>query len=166
MSSAKDMRAQLGMYPTTARHKLNRLIMFSLVQKSGLDLCFRCGEKILTPKELSVDHKLPWFRISTELFWDLENIAFSHFSCNSEEGRSRNPSNTRNPNLIAPDGMLWCSRCKDYRHIEDFSPSRRKSNVGHVCRKCVSDKEKTRYSKAVNRPVRGYRQTMKASKDF
>lgn len=76
MSNAKDIFQQLGVSANTARNQLNRRIMFSFVQRLGLDICFRCHQKILMFEEMSVDHKRPWFRISKELFWDLNNIAF------------------------------------------------------------------------------------------
>ena len=42
------------------------------------DICFKCKSKIKIVEELSIEHKLPWEGISIELFWDLDNIAFSH----------------------------------------------------------------------------------------
>lgn len=91
MSNVKESKEQLGISVTTARHRLNKIVMFNLAQRLGLDVCFRCDQRILTPRELSVDHKKPWFKVSKELFWDLSNIAFSHLSCNSIEGNSRHP---------------------------------------------------------------------------
>ena len=56
-----------------------------LVQKVGLDTCFRCGEKIETVDEFSMDHKEDWERSADPIkaFFDLANIAFSHLGCNS-----------------------------------------------------------------------------------
>ena len=47
-----------------------------------LSVCFKCGETIETPETLSIEHKIPWLDNSVELFWDMNNIAFSHLSCN------------------------------------------------------------------------------------
>ena len=78
---------QLGMSWTTATGRLTRLVLFQLVQKTSQDICFRCNEKILTIEELSIEHKNPWLDVSPSLFWDLENIAFSHSVCNKRAGR-------------------------------------------------------------------------------
>jgi hypothetical protein len=74
----------------TAQGRLKKRIFFSLVQRLGLDICFRCGKRILTAEDLSCDHKKPWLDISLELFWDLDNIAFSHRGCNSAAFRVSN----------------------------------------------------------------------------
>ncbi len=72
----------IGMPFQTANHRLRASILFSLVVRCGDDICFRCGEKITNPKDLSVEHKKEWMGESVALFWDLDNIAFSHRSCN------------------------------------------------------------------------------------
>jgi hypothetical protein len=80
-------RAQLGIPFTTAIARLQRAVMFSLAQECNRDVCFRCGLKIETVKEFSVDHKVDWLDSSTNLFWDLTNITFSHLDCNRNSGR-------------------------------------------------------------------------------
>ena len=68
----------------TANHILRKSILFNLVKRLRLDRCYRCGKKILTEKELSIDHKVDWLNSNnpTELFFSLRNIAFSHLTCN------------------------------------------------------------------------------------
>lgn len=63
--------------------------MFSLAQKCGLDICYRCKRKIETVDEFTIDHKTPWLHSENphDLFFDLENIAFSHATCNGKERR-------------------------------------------------------------------------------
>lgn len=58
--------------------------MFSLAGKLGLLVCHRCSKKIETVKEFSIDHKEPWQNSTTpnKLFFDNDNIAFSHLFCN------------------------------------------------------------------------------------
>ena len=67
-----------------AHNILRKLIMFSLVQELGKDICFRCGKKIETIDEFSIDHKVAWLNSENpvSLYFDLENISFSHCSCN------------------------------------------------------------------------------------
>jgi len=45
---------------STASHKLRKLILFSLVQQTAQDFCFRCQTKIEIVEELSIEHKTPW----------------------------------------------------------------------------------------------------------
>jgi hypothetical protein len=37
-------------------------------------------------KDFSIEHKQRWLDVDPALFWDLTNIAFSHFICNSRAG--------------------------------------------------------------------------------
>lgn len=82
-----EKRKQLGMPLGTAQGRLRKLILFDLVQRLGLDICCRCGKKIISADELSIDHKEPWLHVSVTLFWDLNNIGFSHHACNSNAHR-------------------------------------------------------------------------------
>src|SRR5271157_75691 len=100
-TSQAKMAAQLGMTFGRARVILQRQIFLSLAQATGRDMCYRCGKRIEKWQDLSVDHKQPWLDVSAELFWDLNNIAFSHlYPCNARA--------TRQPNKfkhLAPVGM-------------------------------------------------------------
>ena len=78
----KKKAEQLGMPPGTANARLRKLIMFNLVQQTNRDICFQCGERIDNVKDFSIEHKKAWLDNDSELFWDLENIAFSHLHCN------------------------------------------------------------------------------------
>lgn len=83
MSKVKSER--LGMPYGSAYSRLMRMVMFDLCKKCGLDVCYRCGEKIDDLKSFSVDHKKLWSHSDDPLntFFDISNIAFSHFKCNS-----------------------------------------------------------------------------------
>jgi hypothetical protein len=80
---------QLGISISTAQHQLRKMIMFDLVQKANLDNCFRCGNKVAI-ENFSIEHKENWLHseVPKELFFDLNNIAFSHILCNSIARRS------------------------------------------------------------------------------
>ncbi len=77
---------------STASHKLRKLILFSLVQQTAQDICFRCQTKIETVEEISIEHKMPWLDSSNpvSIFFDLTNIAFSHLKCNIADHRKPN----------------------------------------------------------------------------
>jgi hypothetical protein len=93
MNSSKQKKTkQLGMDPALASYTLRNDLLFAFVKISH-PFCFRCGE-ILTRDTFSVDHKVHWLDSPDPkgLFFDLENIAYSHLSCNSKA--SRNPQHT------------------------------------------------------------------------
>ena len=81
----KKKNDALGMNFCTATNRLKKQLLFSLVKKLEMDYCFQCGAQIEDIRQLSVEHKIPWLSSDNpkELFWDLENLAFSHLSCNS-----------------------------------------------------------------------------------
>lgn len=70
---------------STARSKLYKEIVFSLAVECKKNVCLRCNKTISKSSEFTVDHKIGWrFKTNaSELFFDLNNIAFSHNSCNS-----------------------------------------------------------------------------------
>jgi hypothetical protein len=81
--SNKDLL--LGMPIGTAAGRLRKLVMFELVKRLGLNVCFRCSKPIGTAATLSIEHKDSW-QLSDDpvaSFFDVDNIAFSHLRCNS-----------------------------------------------------------------------------------
>jgi hypothetical protein len=122
--------AQLGMPFGTAANRLRKMVFFNLLQKYGEDLCFKCGVKIATVEELSLEHKRPWEGRDTALFWDLSNIAFSHLRCNR-------PSRTAGQALrkVGGDGMSWCTIHQEFHHISNFQPDKNRWNgLRNECR--------------------------------
>ena len=117
MGSVKKKSDQLGMPFGTASGRLKKMIMLRLLQRLGEDVCYRCGKKIETYQELSVDHKVDWLDVDPDLFWDLGNISFSHRECN-RPGRNMN----RFANREIPEGTSWCRTCKRFRPIDCFGP--------------------------------------------
>ena len=84
----KKIEELLGEKLSTAKSKLNKLLMFELAKKCNMDICFRCGEMITNIEEFTVDHKESWLLSddSAKLFYEMSNIAFSHAKCNYEAG--------------------------------------------------------------------------------
>jgi hypothetical protein len=76
---------QLGMHYSTAQSRLKKIIIFEMCKKLGLTKCYRCGNEIINAEHLSFDHKKPWLdeENAKELFWDINNVSFSHKKCNS-----------------------------------------------------------------------------------
>lgn len=102
----------LGMNYGTASNRVKKKIMFDLVKKCGMDNCFKCKKPIATVDELTVEHKEAWLHNSVELFWDLDNIAFSHAKCNRPDFYNR----TRRTHEVV-DGKKRCSGCSDKKGL-------------------------------------------------
>ena len=81
MSKLKKQN-QLGMNPSTASHRLIKDILFSFIQKENIK-CHQCDCE-MTREDFSIEHKIPWLDSNNpiELYFDLNNITFSHLNCN------------------------------------------------------------------------------------
>ena len=90
------------------------MILFSLLVKDKLNFCFQCNKVIDKIDNLSIEHKIPWLdsKNPVELFFDLENIAFSHLSCNAGAGRSWNKGN-KSPHGTFSRYTHYRCRCVD-----------------------------------------------------
>lgn len=118
------------------------MILFQLVQRLGEDKCFRCSEKIEAIEELSIEHKQPWEGVSVDLFWSLDNIAFSHRRCNRPHSHRGNGVWRRK---VGPAGTAWCRRCKAFRPVTDFSRHRARWNgLQPWCDPCLKERRTTR----------------------
>ena len=131
MNSNQKKAKQLGISYGKACNQLKKLVLFTLLKTLSLDVCFRCQGKIEDVKDLSIEHKVAWLDSESprELFFDLNNIAFSHLKCNS--ATKRHPHKK-----ILPKGMYWCWDCKQYKCKPSFPPSKERKNKR--CTKCAS----------------------------
>lgn len=86
-------QAQLGMNPSTASGKLVKDILFSFIKERP---CHRCGLE-MSRETFSVEHIVPWLDSDNpiELFFDINNISFSHIKCNVSAARRNKIHNTR-----------------------------------------------------------------------
>lgn len=71
---------------------LLRSILFKLACETDNHSCYRCGKPIMTVAEMSIEHKVPWQDGDDpiRLFFNLDNIAFSHRVCNYRAARRPN----------------------------------------------------------------------------
>lgn len=81
-NSEKKKRDQLGMSPGKARNILVNNLVFSMACQLGSSICYKCEDPIEDVSSMSLEHKQDWLDNSPELFFDLNNIAFSHRKCN------------------------------------------------------------------------------------
>jgi len=94
-SSTEKMKQMLGMSQGTAANRLRKAIMFQLVQETNKDVCYQCEKKIETLSQFSIEHMEPWQKADDpkHAFFDLNNISFSHLSCNARAGeKGKNPN--------------------------------------------------------------------------
>lgn len=153
MNRNEQVFGLLGMPRGTAFNRLRKGIMFSLIVRLGEDDCYRCGRLIESADDLSVEHKVPWERDNgkaKELFFDLENIAFSHLKCNIGaaeftparlgailSNRKNSPLSERKFNKLEK----YCPFCGKMKLLEDFSLNTSKvSQRENECRECRSIK--------------------------
>tara|TARA_X000001388_G_C2164673_1_gene97515 strand:+ start:33 stop:617 length:585 start_codon:yes stop_codon:yes gene_type:complete len=87
----KKVAKFLGMNKSTAMNRLRKMVMFEMMKKLGMDRCYQCKFLIKDVSELSLEHIKPWIWKDKNLFWDMDNIAFSHLACNSSAGQIKTP---------------------------------------------------------------------------
>jgi hypothetical protein len=82
-------KQQLGIPFGTACHRLRKIILFNLVKETNRSICHRCGNRIESAEDLSIDHIEPWLddEQPIEKFFDYSNIAYSHKDCNTAAAR-------------------------------------------------------------------------------
>jgi hypothetical protein len=117
--------AFLGMPHGTAANRLRKSILFHLLQKHDENICFKCSERIETADELSIEHKEPWEGISLELYWSMDNIAFSHLRCNRPH---RNVGGGIGKRKVGPEDTAWCVKCKAFYAVSEFKRNRSRWN--------------------------------------
>jgi hypothetical protein len=124
--------SQLGLSFGKANGILKKSLLFYFVKKCGVDTCYRCNKKIEKIDDLSIEHKVPWLDSEDpkKLFFDINNISFSHLHCNIKEFRS-------STKILKKDGYIWCWDCKIYKPINEF-PFRAKNKTVFQCTKCYS----------------------------
>lgn len=127
---------QLGMSPSKARSRLVEVILFDFAKQLRLDNCFQCGQKIEKLEEFTMEHKNPWLHKNPELFWDIENIAFSHHLCNSTKAV---PTNYR-----CETGNHWCNHCKKCLPVTMFGRRKQKGYAAlrNYCNPCRTIRRK------------------------
>lgn len=78
---------QLGMNYGTASYRLVKDLLFDKVKDTP---CHQCGG-VLERENFSIEHKTPWLDSEdpTKLFFDLDNISYSHLSCNTSAARRK-----------------------------------------------------------------------------
>jgi len=138
MGESNKKGEQLGMNFSTACHRLRMRLLFKYIVKAGDNICFRCGEEIERAEDMSMDHKIAWMNNglnSADLFWNLDNIAFSHKRCNRKDYYLYTKA--------TPKGTKWCPSCKSTRILDEFTKDKSRSDgLEWCCRGCRSIRRK------------------------
>lgn len=137
MSNEKKSKT-LGMPHGTANGRLRKNILFHLLKKHNENHCIRCGDCIETVNDLSIEHIKPWEGISVELFWDIDNIAFSHRRCNVPHRQNGGAKFTP-----GPEGTAFCGVHQEYMPKELFYKHAGKiSGVHYACKECYDKRRR------------------------
>lgn len=111
---------QLGMPYGTASGRLVKDILFKFICETGKNVCYQCGKE-MSRDTFSIEHKIPWIDHPNpiETFFDLDNISFSHLSCNVKAARNvrKLPEGEANKRKL--------QRYKDYK-IKNYTPEKRR----------------------------------------
>ena len=148
MNRSQRIAPQLGMAHGTAANKLRKNILFYLAQQLDLTWCFKCGTLIESVDDFSIEHKEPWEGRDAELFWDLNNIAFSHLSCNRvhKVTGKENIKKAQEANRKCEGDLKWCWRCKTCLPLDRFT--RNASNfdgLEYCCSICRNEWQRKKY---------------------
>lgn len=139
MGTAKQKAETLGMPHGTANNRLRKSVMFKYVKLAGDNFCYKCGAEIESVEDISIEHKLPWEGVSADLFFDLDNIAFSHVQCNRPD---RPFSGSRG---WYEEGTKRCWVCREVQPLEHFHASARTIDKRQaVCKPCKKIQDKIR----------------------
>ena len=125
----QEKQRQLGMNPSTAQAKLLKDILFFFVNRDEIK-CFQCSGT-LTRENFSIEHKVPWLHSESprELFFDLDNIRFSHLSCNYSAARRNYTKAEHGTNAKYQNGCR-CKSCTDAmstRIRNSYTPQKRRA---------------------------------------
>jgi len=100
------------MDPGTASNRLKKNLLFEFSKRLDMHWCYQCGAEIESCDDFTVEHKTPWLHSEDPkgLFFDIENIAFSHKSCNYSARRIKKAKPC--PSTTAYRYGCRCEGCK------------------------------------------------------
>jgi hypothetical protein len=136
------IKEQLGMSKSTASKQLMKTLLFSCVLELKKNTCFVCGELIQHIDDFSIEHKIPWEGRDTALFWDLNNIAYSHLRCNKPHKYPDNKGRVAHNRKSGDEGMAWCGSCQAFLLVDNFSKNKSTWNGYQTdCKKCRAKRQ-------------------------
>lgn len=136
LKRSQEYKEQLGMGVASATGKLRKLLLYEFARRLNLISCYRCHRTIESIDEFTVDHKKNWLHKSADLFWDIDNIAFSHFVCNTTHNRTAEMYKHRTNKK--------CNECGEVKAIKSFGKHKQGSEIRirSYCNQCRSIRKK------------------------
>ena len=131
MTKQQRKSLQLGMNYQTARMRLVRDLLWRELVNQGKDRCHICGDS-MTRENFSVSHIDAWREAGDPLasFFDLDNVAYAHYDCNTSESIERNRKSCGTTAKYRKG--CRCDKCKEaqssYRkdhHKRTYDPEKR-----------------------------------------
>lgn len=123
---------QLGMNVSAAQARLTRDILWKLILQTNQTLCFHCNKE-MSRETFSIEHKVPWLDSENprDLFFDLDNISFSHLSCNAAAARKPTkgivPHGTNSGYDFHKCRCDACRAAKAERRMREYTPEKRRA---------------------------------------
>ena len=137
MTRSKRIAEQLGMSHGAAANRLRKNLLYEFVKLAEQHFCFKCGAEIENVNEFSIEHKLPWEGRDANLFWSLDNIAFSHAHCNRPHTTTLGRSFRG-----ATKDTKWCPRCEQILPLDKFRKHINKPKGRYTyCKICAKEKD-------------------------
>lgn len=95
---AKKKSKKVGNIPKgTANATLRKKIIFHLLENINKNTCYICNEPIKSSSDMSIIHMENWHD-DTDLYWDINNIAFGHLDCAS--GATKGAAQQKEKNML------------------------------------------------------------------
>lgn len=120
-------REQLGVDKGTATGRLRQDIIWKLLQETGRTKCYVCGEE-MTRETFSIEHKIPWLDKDNakELFFDLNNISFSHLKCNMLRKRGTKANHGTSTRYSYGCRCELCTKASTDERRKNYKPEARR----------------------------------------
>ena len=120
-------KSLLGVAATSASVRLHRMLLYQFARDAGKLDCFRCGGYIESLTEFSIDHKEAWMLSPNpeKTYFDLNNIAFSHLSCNAKAGAG-----------LGSSAKTFCPQSHPYDDDNTLLEKRPNGRFARKCRVC------------------------------
>jgi hypothetical protein len=116
--TSEKREKQLGMGHGKAQAILRKIIMFDMAKRLNVNFCYKCGSEIENIDDFTIEHKEPWLDSENpnELFFGMDNIAFSHFICNVSTARQNRT--VKHPSALAYRRGCRCNECTKENTIQ------------------------------------------------
>ena len=123
----EEKSKQLGMNASTASARLVKDLLYKLVVETGRNGCYRCG-KPMSRGTFSIEHKTPWLHSDdpVRLYFDTENISFSHLSCNVGAARRKEAVCGTRSKYMTGCRCAPCTESERLHSAKRYTPERRK----------------------------------------